>query len=92
MNAGSERCYSIKIKASAFRRLKKLDARTRAKLWAAISSLATDPRPRGCIKLEGNDDLWRIRIGAYRVVYQVRDQELTVLVVRVGHRRDVYRQ
>jgi len=57
----------------------------------ALAVLRDDPRPPGCVKLTGADDLWRIRVGQYRVVYTIRDDELLVLVVRVAHRRDVYR-
>jgi mRNA interferase RelE/StbE len=56
-----------------------------------IEELAAEPRPRGAVKLQGEDDLYRIRVGDYRVVYTIRDEELIVLVLRVGHRRDVYR-
>jgi mRNA interferase RelE/StbE len=56
-----------------------------------ILVLAQNPRPPGCIKLSGPSSLWRIRVGDYRVVYQIQDQQLIVLVVTVAHRRDVYR-
>jgi mRNA interferase RelE/StbE len=56
-----------------------------------VEALAGDPRPQGCEKLEGVRDLYRVRVGEYRVVYQVSDNILLVLVVRVAHRRDVYR-
>lgn len=57
---------------------------------AAIEALAGDPRPHGCRKLTGAEDLWRIRVGDYRVVYQVDDAEMLVLIATAGHRRDVY--
>ncbi len=56
----------------------------------AIKALADSPRPPGATKLRG-EDLWRIRVGDYRVVYAVEDQRLVVTIVRVGHRREVYR-
>ena len=56
----------------------------------AIANLADDPRPPGCKKLSGRDG-WRIRIGNYRVIYDINDRELLVTVVRVGNRRDIYR-
>ena len=62
------------------------------RLRAAIDGLARDARPSGCVKLAGEPDLYRIRVGAYRIVYQLRDQSLTVLVLSIGHRRDVYRR
>ena len=56
-----------------------------------IEALANQPRPTGAKKLKGRDDLWRIRVGDYRIIYEIRDRILVVLVVRVGHRREVYR-
>lgn len=56
-----------------------------------MDALAGDPRPKGVKKLFGLDDLYRIRVGEYRVVYQIQDNRLIVLVVRIGHRKDVYR-
>ena len=56
----------------------------------AIADLANDPRPPGCKKLSGRDG-WRIRIGDYRVIYDINDTELLITVVRVGNRRNVYR-
>jgi mRNA interferase RelE/StbE len=58
---------------------------------ATIESLESDPRPSGCKKLVGSEHTYRIRIGDYRVVYELRDDKLIVLDVRVRHRRDVYR-
>ena len=58
---------------------------------ARIEALGTDPRPRGRQELSASDDLYRIRSGDYRIIYQVQDDRLVVLVIRVGHRRDVYR-
>ncbi len=58
----------------------------------ALDSLAKNPRPPGCVKLQGGDDLYRVRVGDYRVVYTIQDTVLVVLVVEAGHRRDIYRQ
>jgi len=60
------------------------------RVLAAIKALAQSPRPAGVTKLRG-EDLWRIRVGDYRVVYAIEDQRLVVTIVRVGHRREVYR-
>ncbi|MEX5248079.1 UNVERIFIED_CONTAM: type II toxin-antitoxin system RelE/ParE family toxin [Kocuria sp. CPCC 205295] len=57
----------------------------------ALNALADDPRPPGCLKLQGGEGELRFRIGDYRVVYDVVDDELVVLILRVGHRREVYR-
>ncbi|MGC4933038.1 type II toxin-antitoxin system RelE family toxin [Gordonia sp. DT30] len=57
----------------------------------AIDSLASDPRPSGCIQLKGGGGEFRIRVGDYRIIYDIQDDELVVLVLRLGHRREVYR-
>jgi len=59
------------------------------RIWNEVEKLANDPRPSGCVKLQGID-AWRIRIGDYRVVYEISDSVVTVTVVRVRHRSDVY--
>lgn len=61
------------------------------RLAAAIDMLAADPRPPGAKRLAGAVDLWRIRVGNHRIVYTIEDDVLVVLVVELGHRRDVYR-
>ena len=63
----------------------------RERLIEAIRALATNPRPRGCRKLQGYDDTFRIRVGVYRIIYAVVDRELVVIFLKIGHRRDVYR-
>ena len=65
--------------------------RDRARLGRRIDALATDPRPSGVKKLGGAEDLYRLRSGDYRVIYLIEDRIITVTVVRVGHRRDIYR-
>lgn len=83
--------YRVLIKESAARELEKLPRKDRVRAVARISSLSKDPRPTGCEKLAGHDDRFRVRQGNYRIVYSVGDRELLVWVVKVGHRRDVYR-
>jgi len=83
--------YAIEFAPSAKRELKKLPREAQLKLNQRIESLSIEPRPRGSKKLKGATELWRIRVGDYRVVYEVRDKILVVLVVRVAHRREVYR-
>ena len=83
--------YQIEIASAARRALGRLALDVRQKIDVAILSLESNPRPSGCVKLSGGLDLWRVRAGDYRVVYQIRDEKLLVLVVRIGHRRDVYR-
>ena len=83
--------YQILYRASVKRDMRRLDAPTAQRVDAAILALADDPRPAGCKKLAGKNDLWRLRVGAHRIVYQIQDDRLIVLVVRVAHRQDVYR-
>lgn len=61
------------------------------RLGRRIDSLAENPRPQGVKKLSGEDDMYRIRVGDYRIIYQIREKSLVVLIVRIGHRSDVYR-
>jgi len=84
--------YSISIKPSAAKELQAIsDKATLTRLIEKIKSLATQPRPSGSEKLAGRPNLYRVRQGNYRVVYSVDDQARVVDVVKVGHRRDVYR-
>jgi mRNA interferase RelE/StbE len=84
--------YRVLIKASAAKEIEAVDPKKdRQRIVAAIRSLADNPRPPGCEKLAGEGDRYRIRVGRYRVIYSVGDEELLVVVVRVGHRKDVYR-
>jgi len=71
--------------------MKKLSADILKRVIKALVKLEQEPRPPGVKKLSGEDELYRIRVGDYRIVYQIRDNELVVLVVRVAHRREVYR-
>lgn len=82
--------YQITIKRSAQRALARIAERDQQRLRDAIQTLATDPRPPGCKKLTGYDT-WRIRVGTYRVIYEIADGPRIVAIVEVGHRRDVYR-
>ncbi|HAF03074.1 MAG TPA: type II toxin-antitoxin system mRNA interferase toxin, RelE/StbE family [Spartobacteria bacterium] len=68
------------------------DAALYGRLRNAIDILSENARPPGCVKLAGEPDLYRIRVGDYRIVYQLRNQALTVLVVSIGHRKDIYRK
>jgi mRNA interferase RelE/StbE len=84
--------YRVLIKASAAKEIEAVDPKKdRQRIVTAIRSLADDPRPAGCEKLAGEDDRYRIRVGRYRIIYSIGDDELLVFVVRVGHRKDVYR-
>jgi mRNA interferase RelE/StbE len=84
--------YNLSIKTSAAKEIEAVgQKKDRQRIVARIQSLAEDPRPPGCEKLTGPSDAYRIRIGDYRVVYSVEDQQPAVTVFRVGHRKDVYR-
>lgn len=84
--------YSLFIKPSAAKELARLGTKQdRTRIVTAIHRLAETPRPIGSEKLAGADDLYRIRVGDYRVIYEVLDDELRVTVVKAAHRRDVYR-
>lgn len=82
--------YSVLIKPSAAKELERLPDKIRRQIAKRIASPADTPRPVGCEKLTG-EDLYRIRRGDHRIVYSIADAALTVLVVRGGNRRDVYR-
>lgn len=81
--------YRIELRPAAVRALKKLDAPIRHRIQGAVALLAKEPRPPGARKLQGRDAL-RVRVGDYRIIYTVEDQVLLVVVVTLGHRRDIY--
>lgn len=83
--------YEITYAQSALKSLRKLDRGIARRILMAIDALAHDPRPAGCKQLKGGGGEMRIRVGDYRVVYDVDDGEIVILVLAVGHRREVYR-
>ena len=83
--------YEIEFVRAAARQLGTLDSPTRRRVQAAVELLADDPRPPSAKKLVGGAGEWRVRTGDYRIVYEVHDDVLLVLVVALGHRRDIYR-
>ena len=84
--------YRIEVAPAAVGQLRKLDPTARRRVQAAIELLADQPRPSGAKKLAGGDGEWRVRTGDYRIVYEVHDDVLLVLVVAIGHRRDIYQR
>ena len=82
--------FSVFIKPSAAKELGRIPLKDRRRVARRIAALADDPRPSGCEKLAG-EDAWRLRQGSYRIVYTIEDDILTVIVVKVGDRKDVYR-
>jgi mRNA interferase RelE/StbE len=83
--------YSIHLAPSAERDLAALDKPIQRRVVARIDSLSDNPRPAGVKKLQGEPNAWRVRVGDYRIVYTIENDLLVILVVKVGHRRDVYR-
>jgi len=82
--------YRVALTASAERELHSLPAQVVARIVPRLEHLASAPRPPGCKKLKGGDKEWRIRVGDYRVVYEIDDRARTVDVTRIAHRREVY--
>jgi mRNA interferase RelE/StbE len=83
--------YAIEFRPAALRDLKTLSVDLRKRIGRKIDSLAGNPRPPGVEKLSGREDSYRVRVGDYRIIYEIRDQVLLVIIVEVGHRREVYR-
>jgi len=83
--------YRIVIRPGALRQLAALPAKHRRQVALHIDRLAENPRPPGAKKLSGMADLYRLRSGVYRVVYQIQELSVTITVVRIAHRKDVYR-
>lgn len=83
--------YRVLLERGAEKDLQKLPARTHARVISAIQDLANKPRPTGCRKLTGADNDWRIRVGDYRIVYEIADDVKEVRINRVRHRGEVYR-
>jgi mRNA interferase RelE/StbE len=84
--------HAVFVVPAAARQIEKLDAGVRRRVRHAIDALAETPRPGGCKKLSATENAYRIRVGDYRVLYEIQDRRLIVLVVRVAHRREVYRE
>ena len=83
--------YAIEVLPAAERGLRKVHPEIRARIRGAIIKLATDPRPPGARSLKDRPGFLRVRVGDFRIIYTIEDEVLKVIVVRVGHRRDVYR-
>ena len=82
--------YSVRLSSRADREIGRLAPGTRKRVVAKVAELGGDPRPDGARKLAGMRDAYRVRVGAYRIIYEVRNQELLVLVIAVGHRERIY--
>jgi mRNA interferase RelE/StbE len=87
--------YTLEFTPAAIRELERLDPNVRRKVFSEIEKLKENPRPHGVEKMETKEKLYRIRAGPgknYRAIYRIRDEALLVLVVKVGNRKEVYRQ
>ncbi len=82
--------YQIAYKASVAKELRRIPKLELRKIVRRIQSLANEPRGVGCIKLHGEDSIYRLRQGNYRIIYTIDDGVITVLILKVGHRKDVY--
>ncbi|MCY3863629.1 MAG: type II toxin-antitoxin system RelE/ParE family toxin [bacterium] len=83
--------HTVEISRRAIKSIAALPRKEEQRIRAAIELLADEPRPPSCVALTGEQSVYRVRVGDYRIVYKVIDTRLMILVIRVGHRRDVYR-
>lgn len=83
--------YRVELNKAAQRDLRRLSPQLQDRITPRIYALADDPRPPGAKKLAGQKERWRVRVGDYRVIYEIHGAILLVLVVTIGHRREVYR-
>jgi len=83
--------YEIEISRTAETQLKKLPEEDQRRVVRAVLALAEEPHPRGSRKLSGYDDVFRIRVGRYRVLYSIFERRLVVIILKIGHRKDIYR-
>jgi len=84
--------YQVALALAAARQLRKFDPQVRRRVQAAIELLATEPRPPAATQLVGGAGEWRVRTGDYRIVYEIQQERLLVLVLSAGHRREIYQR
>lgn len=84
--------YRLEVSATAEKQIRKLNKADQIRVLRAIQNLAKEPRPPGTRKLRGYEDVYRIRVGTYRILYSIESGRLLIIVLKVGHRRDVYRE
>lgn len=97
--AGSKEAVGVGVKTYAVSLLAKAqdwfeecrDAKLKRRIGEAVDALSMNPRPPGCVKLSGEEDTWRVRVGDYRILDEIHDDRLIVLVIRVANRREAYR-
>lgn len=83
--------YKIQFNKHYLKDLQKIPNKDREQIRESILSLVNNPRPDGCKKLKGNSSLYRIRCGDYRIIYTIEDQLLLIIIIEIGHRKDIYR-
>ena len=83
--------YKIEISATAEKQLGKLSRADQIRVLRSILTLGLNPRPRGCRKLKGYDDIYRIRVGIFRVIYSIEEKKVLVIILKIGQRKDIYR-
>lgn len=83
--------FNVVVTAAATREFKRLDAQVKIRVGEVLKSLRSDPRPSGVKKLSGRDRDWRVRVGDYRILYEIDDSEMSVTVWRIVHRSAAYR-
>jgi mRNA interferase RelE/StbE len=84
--------YEVALAPAAARQLRKFDPQVRRRVQAAMELLATEPRPPAATRLVGGAGEWRVRTGDYRIVYEIQEERLLVLVLSAGHRREIYQR
>jgi len=84
--------YTVEISPAAQRQIKKLTLSIQSQITEALAELELAPRPQGVQKMSGEENFYRVRVGEYRIIYAIDDLVLIVVVVKVGHRREIYRR
>jgi mRNA interferase RelE/StbE len=84
--------YTVEVAPAAGRQIRKLDREIQRRVLTCLEGLGADPRPPDSVKLHGPEDLYRVRVGDYRIIYEIFDRNLLVLVLKVGHRSQVYKR
>ena len=82
--------YRVSLRSRASKETRRLDRQTLARISKALDSLADNPRPAGCLQVKTAEGLWRIRVGDWRIGYEIDDEARTVTIIAIGHRREFY--
>lgn len=83
--------YKIEISSSAEKQIKKLQKDDQVRVMRSILGLSHDPRPHGCRKMRGFENIYRIRVGTFRVIYSIEEKRIVIVILKVGHRKHIYR-